>query len=87
MPIDVTSARVLTASEHADSSNAVVQAKKVLRAVLAEAKKDGYLEYQFDARLALAELDVQTHHSTAAGAALASLQRDAQQRGLRFGGE
>jgi DNA-binding winged helix-turn-helix (wHTH) protein/tetratricopeptide (TPR) repeat protein len=80
LPIAVTSARVLAASERSDSSDAAIEAKKVLRAVLAEAKKDGYLEYQFEARLALAEIEVRTGHSSAARAALVLLERDARQK-------
>ena len=82
LPIALTSARVLSATERSECSSAFINAREVLRSVLAEAKKDGYLEYQFDARLALAELDIRIGHSAAAHAALNTLERDARQKGF-----
>jgi len=72
----LTSARVLLASEHPESS------RPRLEQVLKEARGHGYWGVEFEARLALAELDKKSGHGVAAQAQLASLERAANAKGF-----
>jgi hypothetical protein len=64
-------ARVLTASRKG------AEALPRLEAVLAEAKKYGYLIYEYQARLALGEAEMKSGKTAAGKARLAALDKDA----------
>jgi tetratricopeptide (TPR) repeat protein/TolB-like protein len=53
-----------------------------LESVLAEAKKYGYLNYEYQARLALGEIEMKSGRTAAGGARLSALQRDATRSGF-----
>ena len=57
------------------------EAKKELEAMLASARKFGYRSYEYEARLVLAEIELQSH-SAAARPHLAALEKDAKEHGL-----
>ncbi len=57
------------------------EAKKGLEVMLASARKFGYRFYEYQARLALAEIELQSH-SAAAAPHLAALEKDAKDQGL-----
>jgi len=69
-------ARVLAAS---GSASAAISS---LESMLAEAKKYGYLSYQYEARLSIGEIEIKTGKSALANAGLASLEKDAQASGF-----
>jgi len=58
------------------------EALQRLEAVLAEAKKYGYLIYEYQARLALGEAEMKSGKTTAARARLAALDQDATRTGF-----
>ena len=58
-----------------------VQAREELESMLAAARKSGYRSYEFDGRLALAEIDLWAG-TTSAVAQLTALERDARAQGL-----
>ena len=58
------------------------EALQGLDAVLAEAKKYGYLIYEYQARLALGEAEMKSGKTTAARARLAALDQDATRTGF-----
>jgi DNA-binding winged helix-turn-helix (wHTH) protein/tetratricopeptide (TPR) repeat protein/TolB-like protein len=72
----LTSACVLLASDHPDSSRP--RSEQVLK----DARRHGYLGVEFEARLALAELDNKSGHGAAAQAQLTSLERAANAKGF-----
>jgi DNA-binding winged helix-turn-helix (wHTH) protein/tetratricopeptide (TPR) repeat protein len=72
----IASARALAASGKA------TEAKSKLETILTEEKKMGFLSYQFETRLALAEIEVRSGRLNAVRDQLASLARQAQARGL-----
>ena len=57
------------------------QAREELESMLASARKSGYRSYEFEARLALGEIDVWAG-SASAGSHLTALERDARAQGL-----
>ena len=57
------------------------QAREELESMLASARKSGFRSYEFEARLALGEID-QWSGSTSAVAQLTALERDARAQGL-----
>jgi hypothetical protein len=57
-------------------------ATRSLEATLAEATKYGYLGYQFEARLALAEIEMKSGKTSAGRARLEALQREAAAKGF-----
>jgi hypothetical protein len=75
----ITAARVRAAS-----SDAADRAKAAdrLQQVLAESARTGLLNYAFEARLALGELDMTSGNSTAGRGRLESLRKDANDRGF-----
>jgi len=72
----LTAAGVLLASDHPESS------RPRLEQVLKDARGHGYLGVEFEARLALAELDNTSGHGVAAQAQLTSLERAANAKGF-----
>jgi DNA-binding winged helix-turn-helix (wHTH) protein/TolB-like protein len=64
------------------ASGKMTEAKSRLESILAEEKKTGFQAYQFETRLALAEIEVRAGHADAVRAELVSLARQAQSRGL-----
>jgi hypothetical protein len=63
-------------------SGKTAEAKSKLETTLSEEKKMGFLAYQFETRLALAEIEIRSGRAEAVRAELASLARQAQARGL-----
>lgn len=73
---DLISARVVLASDKPES------ARVRLRQTLDEARKHQYLGVEFEASLALAELDMKTGHAAAARTQFAALEKAARSRGF-----
>jgi len=60
----------------------VAAAARSLEATLAEAAKQGYVPYQYEARLALGELEIKSGHAAAGRARLETLEKEAKARGF-----
>ncbi|MGB8785008.1 MAG: tetratricopeptide repeat protein [Terriglobales bacterium] len=76
LPVKIAEARIATAS--GDFANA----RTILREALAEATKANLLYFQYDARLALAELEIKSGKIAAGRARLTTLEKDAQGKGF-----
>ena len=76
LPVAITGARISTAS--GDFANA----RTILDAALAEATKANLLYFQYDARLALAELEIKSGKVAAGRARLTTLEKDARAKGF-----
>jgi tetratricopeptide (TPR) repeat protein/predicted Ser/Thr protein kinase len=76
LPVAIASARIATAS--GDPATA----RKILDETLAEATKANLLYYQYDARLALGELEIKSGKVAAGRAQLTTLERDAEGKGF-----
>jgi serine/threonine protein kinase/tetratricopeptide (TPR) repeat protein len=63
------------------AAGASAEASKSLEAAIAEASKLGYIGYQFDARLALGQLELKSGNAAAGRARLASLENEARAKG------
>jgi len=72
----------IVAARTAMASAQMVDARKILDAALAEAKEKNCLEYQFEARLSLGELERKSGKTAAGQAQLAALERDAGGKGF-----
>lgn len=72
---------ILADSRVKAKSGKTSEAKKALEAMLASARKSGYGSYEYEARLALAEIELQSH-SAAALPNLSALEKDAKDHGL-----
>ena len=72
------SARVMAGSGDAAG------AQQQLQSLLAEAHTHGYLPYEYEARLALGQIEMKTGRTAAAGARLAALEKDARARGFQL---
>ena len=59
-------------------------ARTTLNAVLAEAAKSGFLNYELEARLALAEIDLKRAHAAKPGAQMEKLEREAKAKGFEL---
>ena len=57
-------------------------ARQALMSILAEATRTGFLEYQFEARLALGEVEIRSGRVAAGKTRLTTLQKDAQAKGF-----
>jgi tetratricopeptide (TPR) repeat protein len=79
LKLDIVAASVRAASGKSADQNAAI---KRLEATLAEATKYGYVPYQFEARLALGEIETQSGRTSAGRARLEALERDAQKKGF-----
>jgi tetratricopeptide (TPR) repeat protein len=76
LPVEIAGARIATASgDSADS-------RKILGEALAEATKANLLYFQYDARLALGELEIKSGNMAAGRARLATLEKDAKGKGF-----
>ena len=76
LPVKITVARIAMAS--GDLANA----RKILGEALKEATKANLLYFQYDARLALAELEVKSANVAVGRAQLTTLEKDAQGKGF-----
>lgn len=76
LPVEIVGARIATASGN------LANARKVLGEALTEATKANLLYFQYDARLALAELEVRSGNVAAGRARLTTLEKDAQGKGF-----
>jgi serine/threonine protein kinase/tetratricopeptide (TPR) repeat protein len=76
IPVAITGARIATAS------GKLANARKTLEEALAEATKANLLYFQYDARLALCELEIKSGKMAAGRAQLAILQKDANSKGF-----
>ena len=76
LQFDLVSARVALASDKPESAGAR------LRQTLAEARKHGYVGIEFDASLALAELELKSGRFVAARAQLSALEKSARSKGF-----
>jgi DNA-binding winged helix-turn-helix (wHTH) protein/tetratricopeptide (TPR) repeat protein/TolB-like protein len=64
------------------AQNRIEEAKRSLIAILAEAKQTGLLEYQFEARLELGELEIKSGKTASGRAHLDALAKDATSKGF-----
>jgi DNA-binding winged helix-turn-helix (wHTH) protein/tetratricopeptide (TPR) repeat protein/TolB-like protein len=64
------------------AQNRIEEAKRSLIGILAEAKRTGLLEYQFEARLGLSEIEMKSGKTASGRAHLAVLQKDATSKGF-----
>lgn len=78
LSLAVISARVQAASA---KPTELAEAARRLDAAQAEARKYGFLGYQFEARLALGEIEMKSGHGASGRAQLTALRSDAQARG------
>jgi tetratricopeptide (TPR) repeat protein len=76
LPVAIAGARIATAS--GDLANA----RKILGEALAEATKSNLLYFQYDARLALGELEIKSGNMAAGRARLTTLEKDARDKGF-----
>src|SRR5437764_976779 len=72
------SARVMTALGN------TAMAERKAASVLAEARKYGYIGYEFEARLVLGEVEIRSPRRSAGQARLAALEKDASTKGFRL---
>jgi hypothetical protein len=72
---------IAAAQLHA-AQNRIEEAKRNLIAILAEAKQTGLLEYEFEARLELGEIEMKSRKTTSGRAHLSALQKDATSKGF-----
>ena len=68
------------AASHESTDQAV--ATKLLETTRAEAAKHGYAGYEFEARLALGQIEIKSGHTAAGRARLATLEKDARSKGF-----
>jgi tetratricopeptide (TPR) repeat protein len=76
IPVAITGARIAMAS--GDLANA----RKILGTALSEATKANLLYFQYDARLALGELEIKSGHAAAGRAQLTTLEKDSKGKGF-----
>jgi tetratricopeptide (TPR) repeat protein/TolB-like protein len=74
--VEISAARVRAAANPAQSSKEIAALQKVI----ADARKERYLDYEFEARLALGEVQLKAGNSKAAEATLKSLYQDARKK-------
>ena len=72
----------IAAARATAASGKLVEAKSSLETLLKDEIKRGFLAYQFETRLALAEIDLKSGRAASGHAQLAALKHDAQARGL-----
>jgi eukaryotic-like serine/threonine-protein kinase len=72
----------IAASRIQAATGNIAEAKKGVREALLNAQKYGFLTYQFEARLALAELEMQSGNKAAARSQFLHLEQDARTRGF-----
>ncbi len=75
---------IVAASVRGASGKSAEQAAatETLEATLAEAAKHGYIGYQFEARLALGQIEMKSGHRAAGRTHLGALEKDAQAKGF-----
>jgi hypothetical protein len=71
----------ISAAKVRAANGAYAEAVKNLEAAIVDATKLGYIGYQFDARLALGELEIKSGNSAAARASLSALEKEARDKG------
>jgi tetratricopeptide (TPR) repeat protein/predicted Ser/Thr protein kinase len=76
LPVAITSARIATASRD------LATARKILDEAMSEATKANLLYFQYDARLALGELEIASGKVAAGRARLTTLEKDAEGKGF-----
>jgi eukaryotic-like serine/threonine-protein kinase len=72
----------ITATELESARGLTEPARQALRSILAEATRTGFIEYQFEARLALGEVEIRSGRIAAGHTRLSTLQKDAQEKGF-----
>jgi tetratricopeptide (TPR) repeat protein len=72
----------MAAAELRAAQNGIAESRRNLTAILAEAKKTGLLELQFESRLELGKIDIKSGKTGAGHAALGALQQDAANNGF-----
>jgi len=82
LSIEIAAARVRTASGHYADRGFIAEATALLNAALSDAKTHGYLGYQFDARLTLAELKMKSGRIAEGRKELTVLEHDARAKGF-----
>ena len=80
--VDIAGARVGAAEVNHYHQGQTAAPKQTLEGVLAQATRHGYLGYQFQARLALGEVDMASDNAGAGRARLATLEKDAEAKGF-----
>jgi serine/threonine protein kinase len=82
LPLAIASARVRMSLNQYTNASDVKQAAQILKTALAEARRHGYLVYQFEARLALAEIELNTGNAADGRQQLAALEKEARSKGF-----
>ncbi len=77
--VEITAARVLAASGNRSDAT---QGAKSLDATIARARRLGFLGYEFEARLALAEIEMKSGSTAAGRAHLGALEKEARAKGF-----
>jgi DNA-binding winged helix-turn-helix (wHTH) protein/tetratricopeptide (TPR) repeat protein len=72
----------IAAAQLQAAQNRIEQAKRSLVAILAEARQTGLIEYQFEARLELGEIEMKSGETASGRAHLGALQKDATSMGF-----
>jgi eukaryotic-like serine/threonine-protein kinase len=72
----------IAAARAAAASDKLAEAKSSLETLLKDEIKRGFIAYQLDTRLALAEIELESGHAASGQAQLVALRHDAQARGL-----
>lgn len=72
----------ITATELESARGLTKPARQALMSILAEATRTGFIEYQFEARLALGKVDIRSGRVAAGQTRLSTLQKDAQEKGF-----
>ena len=80
----ITAARVETAGKNLSHSAAADTARKELAAIITKSREMGYMGIEFDARLALGEIEVKLGQTMAGRAHLAALETDAKSKGYNL---
>jgi serine/threonine protein kinase/tetratricopeptide (TPR) repeat protein len=82
LPFAIAVARVLAASSHYTDAQEIAESRRILDLALRDAKSHGYLGYEFEARLALGELETKVDAGSKGREQLAVLEREARGKGF-----
>jgi DNA-binding winged helix-turn-helix (wHTH) protein/TolB-like protein len=83
-PTAITAARIEAAEKESAHAPAGIAARKELAAIIAKSRELGYQGIEFDARLALAEIEMKAGQITAGRAHLAAVEADAKAKGYNL---
>ncbi len=77
----ITAARIASAEKEFARSAAGIAARKELAAIITKSRELGYMGFELDARLALAEIEMKSGQTTAGRTHLATIEADAKAKG------